>query len=362
MTRIACIGGFLGSGKTTAIIQAARTLMGRGVRVGIITNDQGHHLVDTALVRGLGFDAEEIGGGCFCCRFPEFAARARQLVEQFQAQVILAEAVGSCTDLSLTVCRRLRQYHSAQFVVAPLTVMVDPNRVREMRRARPPFDDNVRYLFGKQLAEADRVVLTKADLFDAEEIDNLRSEIPQFAGDIPVSVMSAKTGLGVSEWVDLIRSSEAGGRELQMDYDVYGQAEASLGWLNANIDLTSGQQFRSIDLGEALMARIQQACQTSGSAVAHLKIMFVTAEGNDWIALTEGEGRAAWGGNHELPCCPEASMIINARVCAAPDHLQKLIEESVKQVTSERGISAAFCDLESFSPLPPTRPVGGATI
>ena len=45
--QIHLVGGFLGSGKTTAIIAAARQLISRGQTVGIITNDQGKFLVDT---------------------------------------------------------------------------------------------------------------------------------------------------------------------------------------------------------------------------------------------------------------------------------------------------------------------------
>jgi len=362
MTKIACVGGFLGSGKTTAIIQAARTLVAQGVRVGIITNDQGHHLVDTALVRSLGFPAEEIGGGCFCCRFAEFAVHASRLVEQFRTEMILAEAVGSCTDLSATVCRRLRQYHSPQFVSGPLTVMVDPNRVREMLGSRMPFDESIRYLFGKQLAEADRIILTKCDLLEDAEISTLRGEIQQFVGEIPVSAMSAKTGSGVSDWVEQISTGSAGERELQLDYDTYGRAEASLGWLNASLDLVSQREFFSTDLGEALITKIQELCRISGCAVAHVKTMFVTADGSDWIALTESNRKAAWGSDRELPRCREASMIINARVCTDPDQLRQIIEECVKQVTVDRGISATVRHIESFSPLPPRPPVVTATV
>lgn len=360
--RIACVGGFLGSGKTTSIIQAARTLIHRGVKVGIITNDQGHHLVDTALARSLGLPAEEIGGGCFCCRFSDFEKRAHQLVEQYRAEVILAEAVGSCTDLSASVCQRLRQYHSAQFVVAPLTAMVDPNRVREMLGTRPPFDDDVRYLFGKQLAEADRILLTKCDLLSKEEIGSLREQIQQFVGEVPVSAISAKTNSGVSEWVEQILTGYAGAPELQLDYDIYGRAESALGWLNANVDLVAENEFSSTDLGKALIGRIQDVCRISGYAVAHVKIMFATEEGSDWIALTESNGKPAWGGEKELRACREASMIINARVCAKPEELQQLVEECVKQIAADRGVSTKTLHIESFSPTPPTRSVVTASI
>ena len=42
------LSGFLGSGKTTAIFTASKLLVAEGREVGIITNDQGNELVDTA--------------------------------------------------------------------------------------------------------------------------------------------------------------------------------------------------------------------------------------------------------------------------------------------------------------------------
>ncbi|HLV86216.1 MAG TPA: GTP-binding protein [Candidatus Sulfotelmatobacter sp.] len=356
MTRVACIGGFLGAGKTTAIIQAARELIRRDLQVGVITNDQGHHLVDTELIRSLGFPAEEVGGGCFCCRFTEFARHAEQLVEQSQVDIILAEAVGSCTDLSATVCRRLQRSHAGQFVVAPLTVMVDPGRVREMLRSRPPFNDDVRYLFGKQLAEADHIILTKTDLLGKAEILAIQEEIGQLLGEIPVSVMSAKNGSGINEWVNLLVGEPGRGRQVQVDYDRYGAAEAAMGWLNATIDLAAHKEFRCSGVGEALVAQMQQACRAAQLPIAHLKIMFITAEGSDWIALTDTDGAANWGAAVELAPCRETSMIINARVCARPDQLQHLVEDAVRQTTSGRGIVATVHHLESFAPSPPVRP------
>jgi G3E family GTPase len=356
MTRIACIGGFLGSGKTTAMVRAARSLLDRGVKVGIITNDQGHQLVDTALVRGLGFQAEEIGGGCFCCRFQDFANHARLLVEQAQAEIIFAEAVGSCTDLSATVCQRLRRYHASQFSVAPLTVMVDPGRVREMLNNFSPFNEDVRYLFGKQLSEADHVVLTKKDLFGEQELEILREKIYELVGNIPVHTMSAQTGSGVTEWLNLIFEDDGGVRELELDYQRYGAAEASLGWLNANFDLRSDRAFRPTDLAQALLERIQEACRRKMLGIAHLKAMIVSSEGSAWIALTDTETTPAWGDRSEMPACHQVSMILNARVCAPPEQLEQMIRNCMLEVASSRAVLAQIRHLEAFSPSPPKRP------
>jgi G3E family GTPase len=356
MTRIACIGGFLGSGKTTAIIRAARSFVERGMRVGIITNDQGHELVDTALIRGLGFPAEEIGGGCFCCRFQDFARNAERLAEQTEAQIILAEAVGSCTDLSSTVCQRLRRYHPTQFSVAPLTVMVDPSRVREMLNDFSPFNQDVRYLFGKQLSEADHIVLTKQDLFSDNEMGILRERISELVGDIPVHTMSARTGSGVTAWLNVIEQADGEAHELELDYERYGAAEASLGWLNANFDLVSDGAFQPTDLAEALLLRIREACRKKQLGIAHLKTMIVSPEGSAWIALTGTEATPAAGEGSQMPPCREASIIVNARVCAPPQELERMVRDSVREITASRAIVSEVHHLEAFSPAPPKRP------
>ena len=60
--RYVMIGGFLGAGKSTAVLRLAEHLTARGLRVGLITNDQSVGLVDTALLASHGFDVEEIAG------------------------------------------------------------------------------------------------------------------------------------------------------------------------------------------------------------------------------------------------------------------------------------------------------------
>jgi len=76
------VGGFLGSGKTTAIASAIKWLQPQGKRVGVITNDRGKHLVDTALFQGKGVPTKEIAGGCFRCSFSEL----NELLQQLQGK------------------------------------------------------------------------------------------------------------------------------------------------------------------------------------------------------------------------------------------------------------------------------------
>ena len=64
-TRLIMTGGFLGAGKTTLLLRLGEWLTGRGLRVGLVTNDQAGGLVDTSLGRAHDLAVEEIAGGCF---------------------------------------------------------------------------------------------------------------------------------------------------------------------------------------------------------------------------------------------------------------------------------------------------------
>ncbi|NBP81810.1 cobalamin biosynthesis protein P47K, partial [bacterium] len=105
------IGGFLGAGKTTSILQFAQWLTDRGLKVGLVTNDQGGSLVDTALASAHDLPVEEIVGGCFCCRFNSLVEAADSLVGEAAPDVLIAEPVGSCTDLVATVSLPLEQIY-----------------------------------------------------------------------------------------------------------------------------------------------------------------------------------------------------------------------------------------------------------
>ncbi|MBL2179770.1 cobalamin biosynthesis protein, partial [Klebsiella pneumoniae] len=78
-------------------------------RVAIVTNDQGKELIDTELARANGLESKEVTGGCFCCQFDDLYNNLNTLMKEKQPDVIIAEAVGSCTDLAATVIQPLKQ-------------------------------------------------------------------------------------------------------------------------------------------------------------------------------------------------------------------------------------------------------------
>ena len=198
------IGGFLGAGKTTAITWLAHSLQALGKRTAIVMNDQGERLVDTAFGEARGLSVAEVTGGCFCCRFDDLAATTMALVERDGIEVVLAEAVGSCTDLTATVIRPLRAHFMSRFIVAPLTVLVDPVRLGDMQRADAGVGALMPYLFDKQLEDGRILALNKRDLLRAGQQTRAQPTFPRCGSAVRVG--------GDRQWHALSTRSVAGGR------------------------------------------------------------------------------------------------------------------------------------------------------
>lgn len=348
VTRLVFVGGFLGAGKTTLLLRAARLLAEQGRRVGVVTNDQGQNLVDTALVAEQAVPRVEVAGGCFCCRFPDLLASIRALQAAAQPEIILAEPVGSCTDLAATVLRPLRAQYPDEFQLAPLTILVDP--LREPAR----FPTVVDYLYQRQLAEADIIVLSKSDLLApdiaCETLNRLQARHP----NADVISLAARTGEGVAEWVERCVTRTSGlDQELELDYARYAEAEACLGWLNATGSLGADQPFAPADWLALTLTSLEQSFAGQGAEIAHVKLHVTTSEGPLKASLTQLGDPVSWDARASGSSTAHAQFILNARVHTTPSTLESIVRRRAAQVSAQQGIRCKFSYLECFSPLPP---------
>src|SRR5437667_10042767 len=79
--------------------------------------------------------------------------------------VVLAEPVGSCTDLVATVVQPLKDLYGDRFSVAPYGVIFKPSHGLKILRNEPGggFSSKAAYIFRKQLEEADAILLNRID-------------------------------------------------------------------------------------------------------------------------------------------------------------------------------------------------------
>ena len=355
------IGGFLGAGKTTAIGKLAQRLAERGVRVGLITNDQGRNLVDTALLRAQGFATEEIPGGCFCCRFNSLVEASRRLAETARPEVFIAEPVGSGTDLAATVTYPLRRLYGESFTAAPISVLVDPIRARRVLGLEPGgnFSAKVLYIYLKQIEEADLVVISKCDLLDAARLESLRQAIAAKFPGKEILAVSAREGTNLEAWFARITSAEQVARTaMEVDYQAYAEGEARLGWLNCTVQVKARQAFAADLFLKELAGAIRKRLQRAQAQVAHLKMTLspepsLTGE-IAAVSLVRNDFVPELSFHLEEPVAG-GQLIINLRAEAAPDVLGTAVREALAAAAKKfPTLQATLDDLEHFRPGKPT--------
>jgi G3E family GTPase len=349
------IGGFLGAGKTTAVAALAQHLVRQGLRVGLITNDQGSALVDTAMLRARGFATEEIPGGCFCCRFNSLVEAARKLDGASSPEAFVAEPVGSCTDLVATVTYPLRRIYGDRFRISPLSVLLDPIRAEQVFGLAPArkFSDKVLYIWRKQAEEADLLVIAKSDLIDSVRLARLRTRVAEEFPGKEIMLVSARTGVGLEEWFESLCATEQDLRPtMWIDYDAYAGGEALLGWLNATIDINSGEEFDANQFLRRFADAIRQ--RLAGAEIAHLKMTFSPREGLGDIAavsLVRSDYVPELSLTLDGPA-KAGQLIVNLRAEGDPNLLYDAVNGAVN--TLDGGMIGRIDHCERFRPGRPT--------
>jgi G3E family GTPase len=359
LARYIMIGGFLGAGKTTAVARLAANLHARGLRVGLITNDQGSGLVDTSVLRARGFATEEIPGGCFCCRFNSLVDAAAKLTTATRPDVFIAEPVGSCTDLKATVDYPLRRLYGEEYAIAPLSVLVDPIRAARVLGldSGKSFSQKVIYIYGKQLEEAEIIVINKADLLPPDGLAELRNALTARFPQARIQVISARTGQGIDHWLASITAgSPRTDGSMEVDYEEYANGEALLGWLNATFDLESPQPFDGNATLLLLGGEIQSRLRAHHAEIAHLKMTLAPGEdGNDLAVANLVRDDATAELSHRLQEPLESGeLILNLRAESDPDHLRAAVLASIQAVSKAAGIEFKTEHIEHFRPGKPT--------
>jgi len=321
------LGGFLGAGKTTAVLQLARHLRAQGKSVGLITNDQSFGLVDTTLLSSQGFPVEEITGGCFCCKFNSLLEASERLSTTARPDVFIAEPVGSCTDLRASVNYPLRRIYGDDFSVAPLSVLIDPIRARRILGLDEgrSFSSKVLYVYCKQLEEAEIIVINKSDLVTADSLCELSAVLQERFPRARIFTVSAREGTALEPWFEAVGSPELGNEpSMDVDYELYAEGEALLGWFNSTVQLAGGIPFEGNEMLLDLARRIQRRLSAQDLEVAHLKMTLTPDEDGGDIGvlnLVRNDGEPELSHKLREPL-ESGQLILNLRAEGNPDALK----------------------------------------
>lgn len=355
--RFLMVGGFLGAGKTTTIGRLAAQYQAAGKRVAIVTNDQANDLVDTKQLQALGFDVGEVAGSCFCCNFDELIRTMERLSANERPDVVIAEPVGSCTDLVATVAQPLLQICGDDFEVGPYSVILKPSHGKRIleRQSQGGFSPQAEYIFRKQLEEADQLIVNRMDQLTSEEADHLEQLLRTEFGDRPILRTSAINGEGFEKLFEsLSRNGDNCRRILDLDYDIYAEGEAELGWLNGTASVTAPEVIELDPLLVKLVEAMRDRMESVEVEPAHLKVIAATPTGGFGVANLISSDTPVTLSLASNARTTEIDLTVNARVATTPEQLEEMVRAALQDVA---GTCGASIEIKSLRALKPGRPV-----
>ena len=343
------IGGFLGSGKTTAITNASLLLKNRGVLAGVITNDQGNYLVDSSFASAHNIPTGEVTGGCFCCNYNDLDEQISILLKKEEPKVIFAESVGSCTDLVATVLRPLAESNNEEISHISFSVFVDSRLLLAfLQGVEIGFTDEVSYIFEKQIEEAAVLVVNKVDLLSTKELEQITNlSSTKFTRKTILFQNSLNNG-SIEKWLTVIEDSNKlpNTEVLDIDYDKYGKGEADLAWLDEEIEVKSENPF---PIAIEIINRVYTSLLGQKVSIGHLKFLINNGKESQKVSFT-AISSPDWKKELRVFEGEKITLMVNARAQTTPENLHNIVVDAITDLKLSTGaIINEYC-VSAFKP------------
>jgi G3E family GTPase len=192
--KVLILGGFLGSGKTTALMQLARYMVNvsdpaRENKVVILENEVGEVGIDDVYLRSGGFTVNNLFSGCACCTVSgELIVAVSRIRSQLDPEWIIVETTGIAYPTNMR-----ENLLDALGLESRICILVDASR---WRRLITP----MRELLRGQLVGADSVLINKTDKVDEETLAGVERDILEFEPASTIFRISALSTVPEDVW------------------------------------------------------------------------------------------------------------------------------------------------------------------
>ncbi len=194
--KILLISGFLGTGKTSSLLQLGAYLVHKsrsvnkdGIEVMIIENEVGEVGVDDKVLKAQGFAVKELFSGCACCTSGgDLLSDIKDIMDKINPEWIIIEATGVAYPL------QIRQLVQSYFnIPVKILSLADAARWKRLRSYMPQ-------LIESQLDSADCILLNKTDLVDEAAAEEIAADIRSFNSKAEIHKVIANKPIDESVW------------------------------------------------------------------------------------------------------------------------------------------------------------------
>ncbi len=182
--KILILGGFLGSGKTSVLLQLAQYLVqqypgSQMSQVAIIENEIGQIGIDDKLLRGNGYTVRDIFSGCVCCSLnSDLLSGVQEIKSTIDPEWLIIEATGVAFPDKIA-----ESLFTNLGIVAQIVTLVDASR---WQRIRMPLAN----LIEGQLSDAHLILINKTDLVEETVLREVEADLWELNSDAAIYLIS----------------------------------------------------------------------------------------------------------------------------------------------------------------------------
>ena len=350
MKKFAVISGFLGSGKTTAMMALTKYYSANYGRAAMISNDlgEGVMLADHKLAQLSGCRAEQITDECICFCHDVLADRLNAFYDD-GCDLVVSDIPGFGVGALEHVYHGLTEDHPGQFELAPFTVLIEPRNAMLLRMGQ---GGDMGVILDAQLKEADLIVLNKCDLLNAAGREAESSWLTRHYPQADVITISAATGEDLDALCLALRDGKASLRHPDIDYDADNLQDA-MGSLSEYYlqyrALVCCNDFNGNNYLSELAEEIRSAIKGSGKEVPHFKLLAWGPEGDFGKADILGTGRPVEMPHRFAEACTDIAVIMNTSAACPDEELDRIVEEAVRSVSGRYQLEITVFKKDRFS-------------
>lgn len=335
MKKFAVFSGFLGSGKTTAMIALTKYHTERFGPAAMIANDlgEGVTLADYRLAALSGCESAEITGECICFCHDVLCERLDAWFD-IGCELVVSDIPGFGVGALEHVYHALNSERPGTYELGPFTVFTEPRNVALLRQG----GGDMGRILDAQLREADLIVLNKCDTISPAQAEEDRAFLAARYGEARVLVLSALRGDGMDALCRALREGTASLRHPAIDYDdeVLEREMDSLSeyYLQYHAAVCCFDFDGSAYLTE-MAERVRAEFLRRGYAIPHLKLLGWTEEGDYGKADLVGADRPVERTRPFSGRCTELAVVLNANAACPAAELDEIVTGAAEE-SSER--------------------------